>query len=112
MFIGCNSKRRRAFFRAVHPRYGYFKTRFRGPLSCLFKAPLCELEGARVVLNYTQHMLCSKVLLMKKFLLCLLLSPLSASLAQQPRPVIMQPGAVITLPTGAAPSALAFGDFN
>jgi len=49
---------------------------------------------------------------MKKFLLYLLLSPLSASLAQQPRPVIMQPGAVITLPTGAAPSALAFGDFN
>ncbi|GAA4351029.1 hypothetical protein GCM10023185_09360 [Hymenobacter saemangeumensis] len=49
---------------------------------------------------------------MNKPLLCLLLAPLSAALAQQPTPINLQPGAVITLPAGAAPSALAVADFN
>ena len=49
---------------------------------------------------------------MKKHLLCLLLSPLSAALAQPVAPVNIQSGAVITLPAGAAPSALAVADYN
>lgn len=49
---------------------------------------------------------------MKKSLFCLLLAPLSAALAQPVAPINLQAGAVIPLPTGAAPSALAVADFN
>jgi hypothetical protein len=48
---------------------------------------------------------------MKKLLLCLLL-PVSLASAQRGPNVSLQAGAVITLPAGAAPSALAIADFN
>lgn len=49
---------------------------------------------------------------MKKLLPCLLLSPLAAALAQPAVRVNLQAGAVIALPAGAAPSALAVADYN
>jgi hypothetical protein len=48
---------------------------------------------------------------MKKLLLCLL-APVSLASAQPAPPISLQAGAVIALPAGAAPSALALEDFN
>ena len=49
---------------------------------------------------------------MKKLLFCLL-APTTLTFAQSTLPAVnLQPGAVITLPAGAAPSALAIADYN
>jgi len=49
---------------------------------------------------------------MKKLLLCLLIPTTYASAQSTASPVRLQPGAVITLPAGAVPSALAVADYN
>ena len=50
---------------------------------------------------------------MKKLLLCSLLASTTLASAQVTAPPVnLQPGAVITLPAGAAPSALAVADYN
>ena len=49
----------------------------------------------------------------KKLLLLLpLLAAATSGLAQRIAPVSLQPDAVITLPAGTAPSALAIADYN
>lgn len=50
---------------------------------------------------------------MKQFILCFLLASATLASAQVTAPAVnLQPGAVITLPTGAVPSATAVADYN